>query len=280
MAYEFVIYDKPEDGIARITLNRPESLNAMNRGLIRDVYAAADEAAADESVVVLIYRGAGRAFCSGHDFKESGNLGITDAEWRKGHWNGWGLYTWLYPKATIAEVHGYAVGGGEFLAEFCDITIASEDAKFGHPEMRFWSGSGAGNWIPWNQLIGPKRTKEYWLTGRLISANDAMVAGLVNHVVPRAELEGTTLDLARDIVKIERTQPGYVEANKGQINARHPEMAMAALQHSFHGFRRHAAEDKLKQSSAGAKDKFFKEVDEKGFHATVERRHAGYSSRL
>jgi enoyl-CoA hydratase/carnithine racemase len=279
MPYKFITYDKPESGVARITLNRPESLNAMNNGLIADVYAAAEEAKADSDVVVLIYRGAGRAFCVGRDFKEVAEYEQQHHDgtqtWRA-EWHGWGHITWFYPKATISQVHGYALGGGEWLAAFSDVTVASEDAVFGFPEGRW--GILSGGFHHWNWLIGPKMTKEYILTGRNLSAQEALQSGLVNHVVPRDELEATTLGIARDIVANERRTPGFVEANKGAINGNHLEFLRAAQSFSPLGSRK--AEAKLRVTAAKFADEFHKTIAEKGMRDGLNKMHEGNTSRF
>jgi enoyl-CoA hydratase/carnithine racemase len=271
VAYENIIYDKPEDGIARITLNRPKSLNAMTAGLIADVYDAASDAIADDDVVVVIYRGEGRAFCAGKDWKENSALG--DAEWRK-NWHGWSLHTWLSPKLSLASVQGYAIGGGEYLAALCDITIVADDAKFGHPQTRIYGSLGGAH--HWNYLVGPKKTKEKILTGGFFSGAEAVMAGLANQVVPLEELDETTMKIARDIVQSERNNPGFVEATKKEINADNPELLIAALQHSIMGT--HRAEAKLAKRQRESADEFREAVSEEGFKQGLERVRSRYSS--
>lgn len=281
MAYKFIVYDKPEDGVARITLNRPESLNAMNRGLISEVYEGAEEAAADDDVAVLVYRGEGRAFCVGRDFKEVAKFEMEHHDgtlkWRE-HWKGWGLQTWLYPKATIAQVHGYALGGGEWLAAYCDITVASEDATFGFPEGRW--GLLTGGTHHWNWLVGPKDTKKFILTGRNMSAMEALRRGLVNDVVPREKLEETVLGIARDIVANERRAPGFVQANKGAINRNHLDIMKAAIEFSPIGTQMHQVDNVLRANSAKFQDKFEKTVAEQGMQAGLALMHQGHTSRV
>lgn len=285
-SYEYIIFDKPEDGIGRITLNRPDQLNAMNRGLISEVYQAAAEAAEDDDVAVLIYRGNGKAFCAGRDFKEVAKFEMESHDgtqsWRKGVWSGWGQETWLYPKATIAQVHGYALGGGEWLSAFCDVTVASDDAILGFPEGRW--GLLSGGFHHWNWLIGPKRTKEYILTGRNLTAAQALEAGLVNHVVTRDKLEETVFGIARDIVANERRTPGFVEANKTAINENQVGLTRAALEFSSvptigrMGFNR--AVGKLQESSAAFQQAFNRAIAEKGMGAGLDLMHKGNVSKV
>jgi enoyl-CoA hydratase/carnithine racemase len=228
MAYEVIVYDKPAYGIARITLNRPEARNALSLRMIDEIYEAADEAAKDFEVAVLIYRGNGSSFCAGRDFKERAairaetGMDIAREIPGRGHgFMGFGDQTWLHPKCTIAQVQGYAVGGGDLLASGCDITIASEDAHFGFPEIRY--GGLTKQWY-WNWLIGPKKTKEYMLTGRNMTADEAEKIGLINHVVPAAELEDFVMALATDMANLDKNHPGIIRANKAEINSSHPEL--------------------------------------------------------
>jgi enoyl-CoA hydratase/carnithine racemase len=275
--YRFLIYDRPQDGIARITLNRPEVLNAVNVGLLEEIYAAAGAAAEDQSVAVLIYRGAGRAFCVGRDFKESGELQTRDPEgwmsWRR-RYKDFGPQTWLHPKATIAQVHGYALGGGQNLAISCDITLASEEARFGYPEARF--GTLAGSRHLWNDLIGPKKTKEYLFTGRQFDAQEALRIGLVNQVLPAAQLEEAVLSMASDIVAIERRHPGYVRSNKFEVNRRHPDILVHSSVNpevaASIGF-----ETDFIAHTRAAQEGFFREVAEKGVEAGVKNLNEEFS---
>lgn len=275
--YRFLVYGQPEDGIVTLTLNRPEVLNAVNLGLLEEIYAAAERAAGDPEVVVLVYRGAGRAFCVGRDFKESGQLQVNDPDgwsaWRR-RFRDFGPQTWLHPKATIAQVHGYALGGGQNLAISCDITICSDEARFGYPEARF--GTLAGRRHLWNDLIGPKKTKEFLFTGRQFDAKEALRIGLVNQVVPLEGLEDTVMAMARDIVAIERRHPGYIRSNKFEINSRHPDILVQSTVNpevaASVGF-----ETEYLTHTRTAQERFFGEVAEKGVRAGVEDLKRGFS---
>jgi enoyl-CoA hydratase len=270
--YETIIYDKPEDGIARITLNRPGALNAFNLRMIEEIYAAADDAASDEEVSVLIYRGAGRAFCSGRDFKERAAIRAETGEDILTRFRGFGPQTWLHPKATIAQVHGYAVGGGNNLAVSCDITIASEDARFGFPEQRYGT---LPKRMVWNYLMSPKRVKEYLLTGANFAAEEAYLFGLVNHVVPRAELDGAVMVMARDMVLLERRHPGHIQANKFEINDRNPDLALALDPRRREQI---TAETEFVLREMAGRSEFDKQVHEGGVRAALDNMHEGYSS--
>jgi enoyl-CoA hydratase/carnithine racemase len=280
MAYEQLIYEIPEDGVARITFDRPDQLNAMSTDLIREIHEAADEAATDRDIAVLIYRGAGKAFSVGRDFKESAKLQTESSEgwyaFRRRH-SGFSKESWLYPKATIAAVHGYALGIGNNLALGCDITLASEDARFGLPEARY--GLLHGGSSIWNWLMGPKRTKEYMFTGRNISAQDAYDFGLVNHVVPNDKLEEETLLMARDIVQIERRNPGYIFLNKAQINERHGDMMIHCASCSPDIVGRAGLEAAFREQTMKSQVAFYEDVAARGISAALDRMHSGFTTR-
>jgi enoyl-CoA hydratase/carnithine racemase len=206
--------------VRRLTLNRPDVLNALNTALVEDLSAALSRAAEDEAARVVVIRGSGRAFCAGYDLKEEAahlaEHGPMDvAAWREGlaHDVGKMLEIFDHPKPIIGEVHGYCLGGGCDLMMMCDLAIASDDAVFGEPEIRF--GSGVVTMImPW--LIGARRAKELLLTGEdRVSADEAWRLGLVNRVVTRASLEEETLALAG---KIAAMDPIALSLTKRSIN--------------------------------------------------------------
>jgi enoyl-CoA hydratase len=279
MAYEKLIYDKPEPGIARITLNRPEARNALSLQLIDEIYAAADEAAKDTEVAVLIYRGNGPSFCAGRDFREraairaeTGKDIAREVPGSSGGFRGFGEQTWLHPKCTIAQVQGYAAGGGDLLASGCDITIASDDARFGFPEIRY--GGLTKEWF-WNWLIGPKKTKEYMLTGRYIPAAEAAATGLINRVVPADQLEDTVMGLARDMANLDRNHPGIIQANKAEINAAHPELMKVLDPRNQE--RRHF-ESNFSARIASDRAAFDEQVAKEGVRAAVSSMHSDFQS--
>jgi enoyl-CoA hydratase len=206
--------------VRRLTLNRPDRLNALSTELVERLSEAVAGAAADPAVRVLVVRGAGRAFCAGYDLKEEAEHhaqhGTPDvAQWRAelAHDAGRMLELFDCPKPVIAQVHGYCLAGGCDLMMMCDLAIASDDAVFGEPEIRF--GSGVVTMVmPW--LIGARRSKELLLTGEdRISAPEALRIGLVNRVVPGDQLEEAVLELARTIAVLD---PVAVSLTKRSIN--------------------------------------------------------------
>jgi enoyl-CoA hydratase len=205
MAYETIIYQKVDDKVFRLTLNRPEKLNAMSPKLLAELDRALAEFEADREASVLVIRGAGRAFCSGYDLTApaeggGGSFTITEDRWslRKlvERWQ----RLWNLPKPTIAQVHGYCLAGATELAGHCDIVFAAEDAQFGHP-----AGRSLGV-IPtlsmWPYLIGMRRTKEFLFTGDSLTAAQALEYGLVNRVYPIDRLEDETLAYARRVAQV------------------------------------------------------------------------------
>jgi enoyl-CoA hydratase/carnithine racemase len=202
--------------VRRLTMNRPEVLNALSHDLIEDLSAALADSAADDAVRVVVLRGAGRAFCAGYDLKEEAESAALDiAAWRSAlaHDVQRMLEIFDHPKPVIAEVQGYCLAGGCDLMMMCDVAVASDDAMFGEPEIRF--GSGVVTMVmPW--LIGARKAKELLLTGEdRIPAGEALRIGLVNRVVPRERLEAETLALAGSMAKLD---PVAVSLTKRSIN--------------------------------------------------------------
>jgi methylglutaconyl-CoA hydratase len=191
-----------EGNLAHLVLNRPEVLNAIDNTLGAELGAACDTLAADESVWLIILRGAGeRAFCSGADLKA--RLNFTPAQWLEQRELFRGMFARLraVPQPMIAAVHGFALGGGTELAMTADFVVASEDAVFGLTEVSLGiipGGAGTQN-LP--RLIGRNRAKELIFSARRITAKEALELGLVNHVVARAELLAQATALAEQILK-------------------------------------------------------------------------------
>jgi len=204
MSYDTLVYEQPEERIIRITLNRPEKLNAMSPRLLGELDAALTAFERDPDASVLVLRGAGRAFSAGYDLTPSGEGGgrftITEDRWAMRKLVERWQRLWNLPKPTIAQVHGYCLAGATELAGHCDIVFAAEDAEFGHP-----AGRTLGV-IPtlsmWPYLIGMRRTKEFLFTGDSMTAAQALEYGLVNRVYPRERLDEETLAYARRVAMV------------------------------------------------------------------------------
>lgn len=204
------------DGVARITLNRPERANALNHVMLEEIGQALDAAEGDASVRAIIVRGAGAAFSSGFDLKEQ-------MERRPNGVEQWGpilrkdfdtvMQFWHCPKPTIAAVRGPCLAGACELALACDLTIATEDAFFGEPELKFGAGIVV-MLLPW--IVGPKVAKEIILTGAdRVSAERAREIGMINRIVPSASLDEEALRVARHIAAVD---PQLVKETKRAIN--------------------------------------------------------------
>ena len=202
--------------VRRLTMNRPQSLNALNHDLTEGLSAAIAEAGEDGGVSVVILRGAGRAFCSGYDLAEDADEGTLDArQWHEALAAGTARMLEIVdcPKPVIASVHSYCLAGGTDLMLACDLAVAADDAKFGYVDIRFGSGV-VSMFLPW--VVGVRTAKELLFTGEdRVSAEDALRVGLVNRVVPREELDDATLALAREIAK---NEPFVVQTTKRALN--------------------------------------------------------------
>ena len=190
-----VLYRR-EGPIARITLNRPDKLNAINGEMIALLHQALDTAETDARVRAILLDGAGRAYSAGFDLNAgSGDIQYWRGELRKDF--DLIMRFWDCPKPTIAAVHGYCLGSALEIAVACDVTFAASDCRFGAPEVRFGSGIVALI-LPW--LIGPKFAKELLLSGDdRVSAERARDIGLINRVVANETLADMALAFAREL---------------------------------------------------------------------------------
>jgi enoyl-CoA hydratase/carnithine racemase len=215
MAYATIIVEKLGP-VARLTLNRPERANALNQTMLVEIGAALDAAQADVDVRALIVRGAGTAFSSGFDLKEQMERQPRGVDaWRDILRRDFDtvMRFWHFPRPTIAAVRGPCLAGACELALACDLTIAADDAFFGEPELKFGAGIVAMI-LPW--IVGPKVAKEIIFTGEdRIPAARAREIGMVNRVVPAAELDAAALALAQHIAAID---PELVKQTKRAIN--------------------------------------------------------------
>lgn len=188
-------------GIATVTLNRPDAKNALSAELMVELTETIKSLGQDQETRVIILAGAGDSFCAGGDLngmrraREEGNIAMQATV---------NLYAELVLAVTrsvrpvIAAVHGYALAGGVGLSAACDITLAADNARFGLPEINvgIWAAVAS---VPIYRLIGPKHTAELLFTGRRFDAAEAFRLGLVNHVVPAADLYGRARTLAAEI---------------------------------------------------------------------------------
>ncbi len=215
--YQDILYQK-WDGIAKITINRPEVHNAFRPQTLFDLQHAFLDAREDPKVGVIILTGAGdRAFCSGGDQMIRGDQGYVGAD-KVPRLNVLDLQKQIrcLPKPVIAMIAGYAIGGGHVLHVVCDLSIAAENARFGQTGPRvgsFDGGFGAGYLA---RIVGHKKAKEIWFLCRQYDANQALEMGLVNTVVPLESLEAETVKWCREILAL---SPMALRCLKAAFNA-------------------------------------------------------------
>jgi len=201
MTYENILVER-EGGLEIITFNRPNVLNALNSALLDELEREIDILIKAEDIGVVILTGAGeKAFIAGADIKELKSLNSLEAEAfsRKGHRILRKLET--LPQPTIAAVNGFALGGGCELCMACDIRLASEKAKFGQPEINLGLIPGFGGTQRLPRYVGRGRALEMILTGEMISADEALRIGLVNHIYPPDKLMTAAKEMANKILQ-------------------------------------------------------------------------------
>jgi naphthoate synthase len=204
--YEDIRYELSGDGIAKITINRPEVRNAFRPQTVVEMMRAFDAAREDESVGVIILTGEGHlAFCSGGDQRVRGDRGYEEQPGSGvGRFHVTDLHVQMrrLPKPIVAMVAGYAIGGGHVLHVLCDLTIAADNAVFGQtgPRVGSWDGGFGASVL--SDIVGPKRAKEIWFLCRQYDAHHALHMGLVNAVVPLAHLEDETVRWCREMLDL------------------------------------------------------------------------------
>ena len=203
--YTDIVYETTSDGIAKITINRPEVHNAFRPQTLIEVSDALMVAREDESVGVIILTGAGdKAFCSGGDQRVRGDSGYKTDEAATGRFHVTDLHVAMRrcPKPIVAMVAGWAIGGGHVLHLVCDLTIAADNARFGQVGPKVGSFDGGYGASILSDLVGPKKAKEIWMLCRQYDAEQALEMGLVNTVVPLADLEAETVRWCREMLAL------------------------------------------------------------------------------
>jgi enoyl-CoA hydratase len=194
--YTYILVERAER-IAIVTLNRPKELNALSMQVVSELADALEELDRDEAINCIIITGAGeKAFAAGADIKELADK--TPIDMLTGNFNAWGRIRRIYTP-LIAAVNGYALGGGCELALHCDMIVASENARFGQPEIAIGVIPGAGGTQRLARVLGKYRTMEMVLTGAQVTAQELAELGMVNRVVPQAELLDTAKKLAHKV---------------------------------------------------------------------------------
>jgi enoyl-CoA hydratase len=277
-----VLYEE-RDSIAIVTLNRPEKLNTLNEDVIQGVADAITRATASTEVSAVVIRGAGRTFTAGYDLNPSGPrrerprvYGAKAVEHRPGAWDPVRDYAfmghnmkrfmtlWECPKPVIAQLHGYALGGGTDLILCADQIFMAEDAIIGYPPSRVY---GTPTTMMWVYRLGLEHAKQFLLSGDQIDAPTALRIGLVSKVFPLESLAEETERYARRFRNIPANQ---LALNKMLINQAYENMGLRTTQMFgtlFDGITRHTEEALRWQES-------FKEV---GFRETISRRDGPFS---
>jgi enoyl-CoA hydratase len=260
--------------IARITLNRPARLNAIDDKMPREIRRAVEAANADERVHVIVLAGAGRAFCAGYDLKKYAE-GDPKNRWNQAMpWDPMRDFSamkantddffsiWRSYKPVICKVHGYAVAGGSDIALCADIVIMAEDARIGYMPARVWGCPTTAMWV---YRLGAEKAKRMLLTGDTVDGRTAEKMGLVYQAVPRKELDRTVDALARRMAGVPKNQ---LMMQKLMINQAYENMGLASTQMMatlFDGITRHSPEGVW----------FKKYAAKHGFHAAVKWRDSG-----
>ena len=188
MTYKTLLYEK-KDGIAVVTLNRPDKLNALNSTVYNELYDVFNESENDDAVRVVVLTGSGeKAFGAGSDVAEMQNMNTLDIQRFMATIRKASDFIYNLTKPTIAAIHGYALGGGCELSLCCDLRICSEKARFGQPEINLGLIPGAGGTQRLPRLIGAAKAKEMIFLGDMVDAPTALTLGLVNKVVPPEKL--------------------------------------------------------------------------------------------
>ena len=202
--FQHILVDEPLPGVSRITLNRPDSRNALNNTLRSEIYGTLEANDNDPDVKVTILRGAGKAFCAGYDLKGNNSKNQPfhtspgDGNWARHVVDGF-FRVWDLAKPVIAQVHGYCLAGGTELATSCDLVYVANDAQIGYPVVRSMSPPD-NQFFP--HLMGLRPAMEMMLTGDAISGDEAVTYGFANRAFPVDALETEVLKVAERIARV------------------------------------------------------------------------------
>ena len=274
MAYSTLSYVR-DDRIARITLDRPERLNAITDETPGEIARAVAEANADDGVHVIVLAGAGRAFCAGYDLKmfaeAPGGSGVIQERMPWDPMRDYAImsrYTadfmslWRSLKPVICKIQGYAVAGGSDIALCCDLVVMAEDAQIGYPPARAWGCPTTAMWV---YRIGAERAKRMLLTGDLVSGAEAARMGLVAEAVPADRLDARVEEMAARMAGVPKNQ---LMMQKLMINQAFDNMGLAGTQliaTLFDGITRHSPEGMA----------FKRRAESVGFKQAVKERDSG-----
>ena len=276
MSFRHLTYET-EGRIATITLNRPERLNAIARGMPQEIREAVEKANDDNAVHCIILTGAGRSFCAGYDlvdFAENKSRTSGGQDAAHGPWDPMVDFAMMYRntqdfmslwrsnKPTIAKVRGHAVAGGSDIALCCNLVVMADDARIGYPPSRVW---GVPTPLMWVYRLGAERAKRMLFTGDLITGKEAANIGLISECVPEAELNAHVVALATRISAVPKNQ---LMMMKLVVNQSVESMGISQTQMFatlFDGIARHSPEGVW----------FKQRAEEKGFKEAVRERDSG-----
>jgi enoyl-CoA hydratase len=261
--------------VARLLLNRPERLNAINDETPREIRAAVEWAQGNDEVHVIVVAGAGKGFCGGYDLGAYAEQGAEHpCQQEKTPWDPMVDYAfmkrntedfmslWRCSKPTIAQVHGHAVAGGSDIALCCDLLVMAEDARIGYMPTRVW---GCPTTAMWTHRLGPARAKQMMFTGDTIDGRTAAAWGLANEAVPAPALAATTLALAERIAGVPRSQLAMHKLVVNQVMLTMGLEQAQTMATVFDGITRHNPEGLW----------FRRHAQEHGFKAAVQWRDSG-----
>lgn len=278
--FESIVYEK-ERGRARITLNRPDKLNALTLKLLTELSEAVWEADNDRDVHCLIIRGAGRAFSAGYDLaggdgpvpvsriedrdanQYRGGASLDDDIWQMERSQRLRMALFDAHKPSIAQVHGYCLAGGTDVALLCDMVVAAEDAVIGFPAGRSMGALPNNLWL---YNIGPQWAKRLTMTGNSVTGAEAQQLGLVMKAVPAADLEAEVEGLADRLALID---PDVLTVNKRIVNLGMELMGARTLQ-------RLAVENDARGHNAAAARAFFRQARDEGLRQALHDRDAPF----
>jgi enoyl-CoA hydratase/carnithine racemase len=261
--------------VARLTLNRPERLNAINDAMPREIRAAVEWAEQDDTIHAIVVQGAGKGFCGGYDLvRYAQSTADSPYEQESFPWDPLVDYAamkrntedfmslWRCSKPTIARIHGHAVAGGSDIAMCCDLIVMADDARIGYMPTRVW---GCPTTAMWTFKLGPSRAKQLMFTGDVIDGRTAAEWGLANLSVPPDELDRATMKLAERIAAVPKS---HLAMHKMVVNQVMQNMGLEQTQvlaTLFDGISRHNPEGLW----------FRRYAQRHGFKAAVEWRDSG-----
>jgi enoyl-CoA hydratase len=259
--------------IATITMNRPDRLNAIARGMPQEIREAVETANDDNAVHCIVLTGAGRSFCAGYDLIDFAEQKAAPGA-AEGPWDPMVDFAMMYRntqdfmslwrshKPTIAEVRGHAVAGGSDIALCCDLVVMADDAKIGYPPARVWGVPTPAMWV---YRLGAEKAKRMLLTGDLITGKEAATMGLVLEAVPESELNARVVALATRIAAVPKNQLMMVKLTVNQAIESQGLLQTQMFATIFDGIARHSPEGVW----------FKRLAEEKGFKEAVRERDGG-----